>query len=112
MWVYLARPARTITNLTIVVGGIFVGLYALISGQLAKLSTGPMWVFLARLARNITNLTIVGGIFVGLYALIFGQLAKRVEAVGEFRKEYGSKIRLSIFLKRLGPVFIKFLRIT
>jgi hypothetical protein len=52
-----------------------------------------VWKKIARVAKVVQNLAIIGGIFVGVGSLVFGLFAKRVEAVGEFRKEYVDKIR-------------------
>jgi hypothetical protein len=61
-----------------------------------------MWANLERLASIIRDLTIVAGIFVGLYTFVFGELAKRVDAVGEYKRDYASNVRkpLQAFLIR------------
>jgi hypothetical protein len=65
-----------------------------------------MWVSIARMAKIVQNLTIIGGIFVGLGSLIFGPFGKRVEAVGEYRKDYIDHIRNGYveFLSKWAPV--------
>jgi hypothetical protein len=73
-----------------------------------------MWTKLERLASIIRDLTIVAGIFVGLYTFVFGELAKRVDAVGEYKRDYASNVRkpLQAFLIRwrqpaFGPAVLQ-----
>jgi hypothetical protein len=79
---------------------------AIIRRTIANKSPPPMWVNIARIAKIVQNLTIIGGIFVGLGSLIFGPFGKRIEAIGEYRKDYIDHIRINYveFLSKWTPV--------